>query len=338
MLALFGVYSAFWFIAAGRIQEGVAAWAEASRPQKLDAKWQTMRVAGYPFAFRVELSDVQLHDGALNPPVDLRVPALAANTTPWNFRAWRFAAPQGLNGTLGSPDMQVAKLGAQSATGALAVPPAGNGAGEAESITIWLRLRGASAEAAAQPADRVAAETADLWLSWPGQPPRDRNDRNLAVAADLHSVTVPAAPAPFASKVDEIAFRVTVMGAIPAAPPRQAADSWRRAGGTVELDHFNLAWGGLRVAGAGTLALDAELQPVGGFSGAIEGYEQLMSALVAAGRLRASDARLARVALAMLAKAGPEGRPQIETSFTIQNGEMFLGPAKLGALPRIDWK
>ena len=37
------------------------------------------------------------------------------------------------------------------------------------------------------------------------------------------------------------------------------------------------------------------------------------------------------------AKAGPDGRPQIATSLTIQNGEMFLGPAKLGKAPRIDW-
>ena len=40
----------------------------------------------------------------------------------------------------------------------------------------------------------------------------------------------------------------------------------------------------------------------------------------------------------MLAKAGPDGRPEIATSFTIQNGEMYLGPVKLGKAPRIDWK
>jgi hypothetical protein len=54
--------------------------------------------------------------------------------------------------------------------------------------------------------------------------------------------------------------------------------------------------------------------------------------------MRAGDARLARLALTMLAKAGPDGRPQISTSFTIQNGQMFLGPAKLGPAPRIPWQ
>jgi hypothetical protein len=54
--------------------------------------------------------------------------------------------------------------------------------------------------------------------------------------------------------------------------------------------------------------------------------------------MRAGDARLARLALGMLAKAGPDGRPEIATSFTIQDGEMYLGPVKLGKAPRIDWK
>ncbi|MGC2413068.1 MAG: DUF2125 domain-containing protein, partial [Stellaceae bacterium] len=105
-----------------------------------------------------------------------------------------------------------------------------------------------------------------------------------------------------------------------------------------ELDHLALRWGTLGVTGSGTLALDHDLQPIGAFSGAVEGYDALMSALVAAGRMRAGDARLARLALGMLAKPGPDGRPEIATSFTIQNGEMYLGPVKLGKVPRIDWK
>ena len=79
------------------------------------------------------------------------------------------------------------------------------------------------------------------------------------------------------------------------------------------------------------------MQPVGGFSGAVEGYDELMSALVAAGRMKPSDARLARIGLALLAKAGPDGRPAITAAFTIQNGEMFLGPARLGPAPKIPW-
>ncbi|HTZ34634.1 MAG TPA: DUF2125 domain-containing protein, partial [Stellaceae bacterium] len=96
-------------------------------------------------------------------------------------------------------------------------------------------------------------------------------------------------------------------------------------------------WGDMEINGSGTLALDNDLQPVGGFSGGVAGFDQLLTGLVASGKVKASDARIARLALAMLAKAGPDGRPEISTSLTIQNGEMYLGPAKLGPAPRIDW-
>ena len=160
----------------------------------------------------------------------------------------------------------------------------------------------------------------------------------VGIAVDVRGLSLPAVPAPFRNPVDEIGLGVTVMGEIPAAPARQAAASWRDSGGTLELDHVAVRWGSLTISGSGTVALDADLQPIGGFSGAIGGYDELLKALVAAGRMRAGDARLAQFALGMLAKAGPDGRPEIATSFTIQNGDMYLGPAKLGKTPRIVWE
>jgi hypothetical protein len=118
----------------------------------------------------------------------------------------------------------------------------------------------------------------------------------------------------------------------------QAISEWRDAGGTIELDNLQLKWGELGTTASGTIALDRELQPVGGFSGAIQGYDQILTALVQSGRMRAAEAGLARLALAMLAKAGPDGKPAITTAFTIQNGQMYLGPAKLGKAPRIAWE
>ena len=118
----------------------------------------------------------------------------------------------------------------------------------------------------------------------------------------------------------------------------KAISEWRDAGGTIELDNLQVKWGELGSTASGTIALDRELQPIGGFSGAIQGYDQILAALVQSGRMRAAEAGLARLALAMLAKAGPDGKPAITTAFTIQNGQMFLGPAKLGKAPRIAWE
>jgi hypothetical protein len=135
-----------------------------------------------------------------------------------------------------------------------------------------------------------------------------------------------------------LAFGVSLKGVVPGGKLVQAISEWRDAGGTIELDNLQLRWGNLGATATGTIALDRELQPVGGFTGAIQGYDQILAALVDSGRMRASEAGLARLALAMLAKAGPDGKPAITTAFSIQNGQMFLGPAKLGKAPRITWE
>ena len=326
LLLLAGGYTAFWFIVAGKIERGLGEWAEAARAQKFDASWRGLRFSGFPFAFTIDMNDAVLRDEATDPVTEIRMPLLSARAHPWDFRVWHLSAPQGLSAVGGPESKTAVKLSARSARGAVSAAPEGG-------ATIWLSLDMPRVEASAP----VGARSADFWLILPARTPETHRESSIALAADLHEITLPQAPNPFRNLLDEVAFGVTVKGPIPPGPPRHAAAAWRDEGGTAELDNFTLRWGALTISGSGTLALDSDLQPVGGFSGAVEGYDELMSALVAAGRMKPSDARLARIGLALLAKAGPDGRPAITAAFTIQNGEMFLGPARLGPAPKIPW-
>ena len=321
-----GAYTAFWWYAAGRIKLAAGDWARTAHDQQLDVAWQSIRVGGYPFAFRLELGDAVLTDKASNPSIELRAPELTASVSPWNFRAVQLDAPSGLNALAGSTDAPLATVAAATADGAVAV-------GADRGTTIWLTLHQPKAVASAS----LAARTATFWIALPPHQPASHSDAGYAAAAMVTDLALPVAPPDFAKTIDEMGIGVSLTGALPPGPLKKAAEAWRDSGGTVELDHLDLRWGTLGVTASGTLALDTDLQPVGGISGAISGYDQLMTALVAAGRVKASDARIARLALAMLGKVGADGRPEISTSLTIQNGEMFLGPAKLGKAPRIDW-
>jgi hypothetical protein len=321
-----GAYSAYWWVAAGRIKLAAGDWARAAHDRQIDVSWQTIRVAGFPFALRLELGDAVLTDKATNPSATLRAPLLSASIRPWNFRTIRLGAPDGISALAGPGGPPLAMLDASAGDGAVAL--AGDG-----TATVWLTLDQPKLDAGGE----ISARTASAWVIVPPRPPATPGDAGLAVAALLDDLALPAAPSGFGKSIDELGLGVTMTGDIGSGPLRQAATAWRDSGGTIELDHFHLRWGELGVTGTGTLALDADLQPVGGFSGAVSGYDQLMNALVATGRLKASDARVARLALAMLGKVGPDGRAEISTSLTIQNGQMFLGPAKLGNAPRIDW-
>ena len=87
-----GAYTAFWFVVAGKLEEGLTEWAQSARAQKLDLSWRALRVGGFPLAFHIELSDAALRDDAITPPAELHAPLLSGSTRPWNFRAWRLTA------------------------------------------------------------------------------------------------------------------------------------------------------------------------------------------------------------------------------------------------------
>jgi hypothetical protein len=328
LLVLAGGYAAFWHVVAGRVESGLVDWAQAQRTRKIDLTWQKIRVGGFPLAIRIELEDAALRDEALAPSPQLRLKALSASARPWDFADWRLAAPDGLRAELaGAPGQPPLMFSAARAQGVVSVDDLGG-------ATLWLRL----ADAAADAGIRLPIRAADAWISLPPAPPTSHTEPAAGVAVILHQLQLPAPVPPLGSLIDELAFGLTLKGALPPGPLPQSLAAWRDAGGTVELDNLRLKWGTLGATATGTLALDQNLQPIGGFSGAIEGYDQILTALVRNGDMRPRDAGLARLALTMLAKAGPDGRPEIATSFTIQNGEMYLGPAKLGPMPRIAWQ
>ena len=328
LLVLLGAYTAYWRIVAGRIKDGFAAWAQTERSEKIDVSWQDIGVAGFPFGWRISLASMVLRDGRVTPPPELRIPALLASARPWDFATWQLAAPEGLSAALaGAGERPALKLTAHTAVGVLT-------AGQETGTTLWLSLQDISAQAGAA----VPISSGNAWVILPAKPPRTHTDPSVGVALDLRQMELSGANPVLGETIDELAFGVTVTGAFPSGQLAQAVSVWRDEGGTVELDNLRLRWGGLDATATGTLALDRELQPIGGLSGAIEGYDEILTALVQSGRMRATDAGLARLALAMLAKAGPDGKPAIATAFTIQNGQMFLGPAKLGKAPRLAWQ
>jgi hypothetical protein len=186
--------------------------------------------------------------------------------------------------------------------------------------------------------ERVSAREATISVAVPQEPPRTHTEPALSLAVEARDLQIPKVPPPFRGAVDEFAFALTVLGPVPNLPPRQAAEAWRDAGGTIEVEEIAARSANLAVAGSGTFAFDRELQPEAAFSGSVQGYDELIAGLTEAGILPPGGSMLARLGLSLLAKPGAEGQSQIKTSFTIQDGEMALGPIKLGSAPRIEWE
>jgi hypothetical protein len=321
-------YAAYWWIAAARIEREFGLWVRQAHADKLEVSWRDLHVGGFPAAFRLELKDALFRYGAADAAPVFHVPALAGSARPWEPTVWRLTARRGLTAAIaGAGGRAPIKLAARSATGTIFVHLKGG-------ATLWLTVRDAAVEAG----EHVGVGRADSWVLLPPRPPHAQGEPHFGIALRLRRVRLPVAVVPLGDTIDDLSAGLTIRGALPPGPLAKAVSAWRDDGGLVALDHVHLRWGALTAAGAGTMTLDRDLQPLGGFSGAVEGYDEILAALVQSGRMRAEQAGLARLALTMLAKAGPDGRPEIATSFTIEHGQMYLGPARLGPAPRIAWE
>ena len=50
------------------------------------------------------------------------------------------------------------------------------------------------------------------------------------------------------------------------------------------------------------------------------------------------DGSLAKILLSVLARPSPvDGQPELTVPLTLQDGHLWIGPAKLVPLPRIEW-
>lgn len=321
-----GGYTAYWFIAASRLKDGIRRLAATARMHQIDLSWQQLGTGGFPLALRLELRGVACRDRAPVVASVIRVPLLFAEASAWNFSRWRFWAPDGISATVGSGPTPSATLAAGAATADLLLSASGG-------ATAWAGLDRPEASNGAS----YAAGRAALWLIVPEQRPQSDSDPAFGVAFDAWHVTLPAVPKPLGNPLVELAAAITVRGKVPTTKPKEAATAWRDNGGTADVDHVALRWSGLSVSGSGTFALDRDLQPEGSFSLAIENYPALLQALVDEGRLSKTEAGIADLALMLLAKTGPNGKPQISAPFRMQDGQMFLGPARLGPTPHIDW-
>lgn len=113
---------------------------------------------------------------------------------------------------------------------------------------------------------------------------------------------------------------------------------WRDAGGTLELENADIAWGPLRLTGEGTLALDHALQPIGAFTARIAGLDRLIDVLEKTGEMGRQQAAIARIALAVLTRAPTNGGPpEARVPVAIQDSVVSIGPVRLLKLSPIAW-
>jgi hypothetical protein len=328
LAGLWLVYSGAWLYESRWIAGQIAALA-VPPPGRPALKAEKTEVSGYPFKLKVVLSAVEIDAATGMPELQQAIlPRIEAESRPWAFKRWRFYAPAGAEGHFKDGGvMSAGTLGGRVSvddTSAASAPAA-----------LQLKLDIAGFHVVEK--DRtISADGLNLIVTLPPQPPSDHQGVSGTFSVSAEQVHLPQPVPPLGDTIAHFAVAGTVNGAVPLLPLTQALDAWRKQGGTLDLHDLDLEWRDLAVAGNGTLALDGGLQPIGAFSMTLSGYDAILEALATSGQLKPAEAGYMRMGLDLLAQ--PEGGKRVlKAPVTVQDGGLYIGPAKISTLPKIRW-
>jgi len=315
-------YAAYWQYMAGVLRDQLVPWAQARATEGYLVRWDNADIGGFPGTFRFDFTNLSF--GTLRPlPVAVNAAAASVWAMPWNLKHWTFAAPDGarLVEPSGTAGFDVRRL-----DGAVDV---GGVDGAALDVTA-LDLAGIGL------AQGIRVNDAEAHIELPPAPPQSHTDTALALALQVSQTTLPIAVPGFGNTLSGFSFAAQIKGALPPGPFAQALGRWRDDGGTIELQSLRLRWGSLLLDASGTLALDGTLQPEGALT-VITGQDAAVDVAVMTGTLKPDQAGAAKAVLGLLAKPNAEGQKAITLPLTMQNRQVFLGPAKIAEIPPIPW-
>jgi len=293
------------------------------RANGMEVRAGSIDVGGFPLTLEAGARDVLMTDprGAT-----WRSSGISAEALPWRLTQidFRIDGPQ----TLTVPGVQPVTVTADDGLGDVRLGGDGRlsaGTLSLSDLTVLLPALG-----------DLKVATVDLAMA---ERINGTADSDLAAGGDARQVDMPVSPLPaLGVRVDHAGLDVTVTAPVPTELRTAHLTLWRDAGGKMQIDRLQLAWGPLIVDATGIVTLDAALQPRANLTANVRGFLPTVDALVVAGMVEARQAGLIKAGLAMLAgPPGPDGIPTLTAPLSIQNRRVFLGPLQIAELAPIVW-
>lgn len=322
-----GAYSAYWLIAAGKIEHGLERWAEERRAEGYEVELGHPVITGFPTRFRVDIPHPLIGREASG--WIWQAERLRAEAPPWRVGAMEFTlsgrhALRLLRGDL----WQDIACAIERGRADLRV----DSKGRLTDLDIEISDYEIDSPEFAAPATGRAL-TLSIRRDYPETP--DHQSETVSLSLRLDRLTLP--PDMYlglGKEIERVALDAVVKGPLTDAKLSRALADWRDAGGTVEVERLELRWGPVELETNGTLALDPEMRPLGAFAAKITGYGDVVDALVMNKLVPLGDAFLFKIAFHLLAKpTEPGGPPTLDLPLTVQDGNLAVGTVRLMEIP-----
>ena len=313
------IHAAYWIYASGQIRAQAQDWIAAQEAAGYAIAHEGLSVGGYPFRFSLRADRPDIAAPEAEGGWRVRTDRLAATAQFYDLNHW-ILTPDGdvvLEALTGEgPARWVAGFDAAR------LSLAGTGG---VTTRIGASVTALTLRAETGPAPGVEAMGALNLTGFTGE----GDALALRVQADAlrlaPGVLDPALETAFGPQVELWRAEATLTEFEALARAGDPAE-WRRAGGVLDITRAQLIWGAADITGSGELTLDSELRPAGRLSVVVTDPETLIQALVAAGLVHDEQGD----ALSLAALMAPRREGGIALPFRLQDGGVFLGPARLG--------
>lgn len=317
-------YTGYWFHVAGQLRKGLERWADERRGEGWRIGWADLSVGGYPGRVTARMTAPAL---TTKTGTHWDGETLSASANPFDLSRMHLSFPGRHRLALGGTDAVATATGAE---GELDLDRSGElELGSAILSGLSVAIAGQKPFTAAM----VALVLDPLPVAQPGH-----DTATIAFSVTAQDMTLPPLPGLVLDR-NMAAAEISghVKGRMEPGPLPLALAQWSIAGGTVDIDRLALDWAPMGMEADGTLAFDPDLQPLAALSARVRGFAPLMDRLAQAGAVDAGAASAAKLLLSMMAKPDQHGRPSIPVPVTLQDGTLYLGPAKVAQVPPIVW-
>jgi len=330
--AFIAVYSGAWLYGATLLQRETERWFDARRQEGFIVAYAAPVRSGFPGRVEITVPNLGLTvpDGGWNWQTE-RVRFFAR---PWDFGTV-FVDLSADHNLTGAWSPHAAPLLVRAAHTQLTLSLARDGrVTDAQMESAGLSATWAGA---AEPVLILEKGAAGLVVHSAGETDVNASSR-LILSADNLQLPAGVRP-PLTRTVRNLRATIDFQGPVNAGLLPSVLESWRAAGGDIEVRDFALDWPPVHMEITGTAALDENLQPMGAFTTKLRGFSAIIDALVADGSMETRDANVARGVLALLARApAGGGEPELAISLTAQGQKLHAGPITLMDIPKVTWR
>lgn len=323
-ILLVGGLVAYWLIARGILEDGIAEWAEGGRAKGAEIAYGGPEIAGFPLRLLVRITDPQ--GGYPAEGLAWQGPDFTAYAWLWDLSSITVEG-EGEH-RLATPD--VILLFSHAASKA----EIGLSDGELNSVSLDF----ASPVLTTEGNNQSLASKRFFVSAGPLQPEKDgrfHSDFELQwqefQIPPLGAIAIQL----FGPTLENLSLKGKMTGALAGASPQEIAQTWRDSDGRIELDELHLHWADFELKASGTLKLDEANRLAGSLDVETLGLLPLLEKAVSLGLLDPEALGPSLQVLSALSTPTDDGRGKTTFKVSMQDGTLYLGPVAIGQLRRL---